>query len=151
MNARRLWAMSRKEIIQLRRDPRSLALAFILPLVLILFFGYAISLDVKNIAMGVLDLSQTAESRQLIDAFSSSGYFTLRERLARYGDAEEALGAGRVRLVLVIPPGFRRDLSAGRMAPVQLLLDGGDANSATIAQTYPTAKGTSLGLLNMWP
>ncbi len=139
MTAHRLWAMARKEAIQLRRDPRSLALAFLLPLALVLFFGYAISFDVRNIKLAVLDESRTPESRQLVDAFERSGYFVVAERLARRSEVDGALGAGRVRLALVIPPSFRRDLAAGRPASVQLLLDGGDANTATIAQNYAEA------------
>jgi ABC-2 type transport system permease protein len=138
MSPMRLFAISRKETIQLRRDPRSLALAFLLPLALILFFGYAISFDVKNIEMGVLDQSGTGDARRLVQAFVSSGYFTVTERLERPAEADAALGAGRVRLVLVIPPEFSRDLAAGR-AELQLLLDGGDANTATIAQNYAEA------------
>jgi ABC-2 type transport system permease protein len=139
MNFTRLWAVARKEIIQLRRDARSLYLAFILPILLLLLFGYAISFDIRNIEMGVLDQSHTPESRLLLDAFEASGYFTVVQYLDRSGDAAAELGAGRVQLVLVIPPSFASDLAAGREAPVQLLLDGSDANTATIAQTYAQA------------
>ncbi len=136
MNLARLLAMSRKEAIQLRRDRRSLMMAFLLPVVMILFFGYAITFDVKNIRMAVVDRSETEHSRSLVEAFQSSGYFDVVEYLDRYQDADERLGAGAVQLVLVIPPTFSRDLSSGRAAPLQLLLDGADANTATIAQNY---------------
>lgn len=135
----RLLAIARKEAIQLRRDPRSLALAFFLPAALIVFFGYAITFDVNNIDLAVLDDSNTAESRALVDAFTASGYFTLRHRLTRPDEAEIVLGRGQARLVLVIPPAFARNLAARRTAPVQLLLDGADANTATIAQNYAEA------------
>ena len=136
MNLARLLAMSRKEAIQLRRDRRSLMMAFLLPVVMILFFGYAISFDVKDIRMAVVDRSETEHSRSLVEAFQSSGYFDVVEYLDRYQDADERLDAGAVQLVLVIPPTFSRDLSSGRAAPLQLLLDGADANTATIAQNY---------------
>jgi ABC-2 type transport system permease protein len=139
MSGRRLWAVARKEALQLRRDPRSLILAFLLPVVLLLFFGYAISFDVKNIALGVLDECRCPESRALVDAFARSGYFTVTRRLARPAEIERVLGRGTARLVLVIPQDFARHLAAGRPAPVQALLDGGDANSATIAQNYAAA------------
>jgi ABC-2 type transport system permease protein len=139
MSLARLWAVSRKEMLQLRRDARSLYLAFILPVLLLLLFGYAISFDIRDIAMAVLDESATAQSRRLVQAFEGSGYFTVTENLTRYEDADAVLGAGRARLVLVIPPSFARDLGAGRPAPVQLLLDGSDANTATIAQNYADA------------
>ena len=139
MNLNRLLAISRKETIQLKRDPRSLMLGFLLPMALIIFFGYAISYDVNNIRMAVLDESQSRQSRALVDAFESSGYFEVKEYLASHGDVDSRLGRGRVRLVLVIPPTFVDDLAGRRSAPVQLLLDGGDANTATIAKNYAQA------------
>ena len=139
MSLSRLWAMSRKEAIQLRRDPRSLALAFLLPMALLLFFGYAISFDVKDIKMAVLDQSQTQHSRSLIEAFERSGYFRVVRHIELYDDVDRLLGRGDVRLALVIPPRFSQDLMAGRPAPVQLLLDGADANTATIAKNYADA------------
>jgi ABC-2 type transport system permease protein len=139
MSMSRLWAVSRKEAIQLRRDPRSLALAFLLPMVLLLFFGYAISFDVKDIKMGVLDQSHTQHSRSLIQSFEQSGYFKVVTYIEDYDDIETLLGRGDVRLALVIPPRFSKDLMSGRPAPIQLLLDGGDANTATIAKNYTDA------------
>jgi ABC-2 type transport system permease protein len=146
MSAWRLWAVARKEWIQLRRDTRSLALAFALPALLILLFGYAISLDVRHIPLAVLDHSRTPESRRLVEALAASGYFTTTATLDRESQLDDALGTGRVRLVVVIPPTFARDLAAGRRAPVQLLLDGSDANTATIAQNYADAIVTRYSL-----
>jgi ABC-2 type transport system permease protein len=139
MSVMRLWAMARKEAIQLRRDPRSLGLAFVLPAFMLLFFGYAISFDVRNIRMAVLDQSRSRDSRGLVEAFQASGYFEHVATLARYADVDDVLGSGRARLVLIIPPDFQRPLAAGRPAPIQILLDGGDANTATIAQNYAEA------------
>ncbi|MDH3495708.1 MAG: ABC transporter permease [Gemmatimonadota bacterium] len=139
MNVHRLLAVARKEAIQLRRDPRSLALAFALPLALVLFFGYAISFDVKNIELGVLDESRSTASRALIEAFVGSGYFTVATRLDRLDDAGAVLGGRRATLVLVIPPDFAEHLAAGRPAPLQALLDGSDASTASIAQNYADA------------
>ena len=139
MTLGRLRAVAWKETIQLRRDPRSLALAFLLPLALILFFGYAITFDVKHIRMGVLNQSPSSESRRLVEAFVASGYFTVQREFARYGEIDQALGRGEVRLALVIPSSFSRDLAARRPAPVQLVLDGGDASTAAVAQNYAEA------------
>ena len=139
MNTTRLWAISRKEWLQIRRDARSLYLAFVLPLILLVLFGYAISFDIRDIRMAVLDQSGTARSRALVEAFESSGYFTVIEHLDRLGDADAILDRGRAKLVLVIPPTFADDLAAGRSAQVQALLDGADANTATIAQNYAQA------------
>jgi len=139
MNVRRLWAIARKEAIQLRRDARSLALAFALPGALLLLFGYAISLDVRNIDIAVLDQSHSEASRHLVDAFVASGYFRVAERLERDADVQHVLDRGEARLVLVIPPDFARGLGSGRPRALQLLLDGSDANTATIAQNYAEA------------
>jgi ABC-2 type transport system permease protein len=131
--------MARKEAIQLRRDTRSLILAFILPLFMVLFFGYAISWDVKDIRLAVWDQDRTRGSRELIEAFAASGYFTVEGYPSSYREAEVPLSLARVRAVLVIPAGFERDLGAGERVPVQLLLDGSDANTATIASNYAEA------------
>ncbi len=132
----RLLAVSSKEVIQLRRDKRSLGMAFAVPAFLTLLFGYVITFDVRDIRLGVLDHDVTQQSRDLVQSFASSGYFRVTERLARDEEVSPLLAAGRVRLVLVIPPGFARDLAAGRPAAAQALVDGGDANTASIAMNY---------------
>jgi ABC-2 type transport system permease protein len=136
MTLRRTLALARKEVVQLRRDPRSLTLAFLIPPLLILFFGYAIRFDVDDIALAVHDADRTQTSTRLVDAFVASGYFRVAERLDRYPDATAVLQTGRARAVLAIPPGFTRDLAAGGPAALQLLVDGTDANTATIAIGY---------------
>jgi ABC-2 type transport system permease protein len=135
----RLLAMARKEALQLRRDPRSLVLAFLLPLVLVVFFGYAITWDIKDIRLAVVDQDGSQTSRELIQAVQGSGYLSVVERPASVREAEGALSAGRVLGVVVIPPDFTRRMQSGAGAPVQLLLDGSDANTATIALNYVEA------------
>ena len=135
----RLLAVARKEIVQLRRDPRSLILAFLLPVLLLLLFGYAITWDVNNIALAILDQDGTARSRELVDEFQSSGYFKIVARLERPRQTDALLRAGRAQLVLVVPPDFAADLDGGRTAKLQANLDGSDANTATIALGYTEA------------
>jgi ABC-2 type transport system permease protein len=135
----RLLAIARKEVIQLRRDPRSLIMAFAVPAFLTLVFGYVMNFDVKHLKLGVLDQDRTMASRELVSAYTSSGYFTVTQQVARTGDVEPLLQRGAVRLVLVIPTGFARDVAAGRHATVQALVDGGDANTAAIAMNYANA------------
>jgi ABC-2 type transport system permease protein len=139
MDRIRLGAIARKEWIQLRRDPRSMILAFALPLFLLLFFGYAISFDVDEIRLVVLDRDRTPGSRALAQAFVSSGYFTIAEHVETEREAADRLMRARARGALVVPAGFERDLKSGARAPVQLLLDGSDANTATIAMSYADA------------
>ncbi|HEX9633488.1 MAG TPA: ABC transporter permease [Gemmatimonadales bacterium] len=139
MTWRRLWAVARKESIQLRRDPRSLALAFAIPALLLVLFGYAISLDVRNLDLAVLDQSRSEASRRLVSTFTSSGYFRVVAQLEAAAEVATTLERGRALLVLTIPPDFEHRLAGGGGAPVQILLDGSDANTATIARNYAQA------------
>lgn len=139
MSPTRLLAIARKEVIQLRRDVRSLILAFLLPVLLLILFGYAISWDVRNIHTAVLDGDRTARSRELLDAFRASGYFTFVESLERPAEIGPLLDRGAVQVVFVIPPGFASDLDAGRTAALQAVVDGSDANTATIVLAYSDA------------
>jgi ABC-2 type transport system permease protein len=132
----RLRAIARKEVLHLRRDPRSLILAFLLPVLLTILFGYAISWDVEDIETAVLDQDRSKASRDLLDAFRSSGYFRLSTFLEDPSEITRLIDRGDVRMVLVIPPDFARDLGAGRTARLQAILDGSDANTANIAMGY---------------
>jgi len=139
LSVSRLLAMARKEALHVRRDPRSLAMAFAVPAAMIVFFGYVISFDVRDIRMAVLDRDGTQRSRELIEAFEADGRFRVTEWLDRYGAIEPLLDRADVRMALVIPAGFQRDLAAGRLVPVQALIDGADANNAAIAMNYSGA------------
>jgi ABC-2 type transport system permease protein len=139
LNLSRLLAVARKEVIQLRRDTRSLALAFVLPLVLLVLFGYAITTDVQDISTAVLDRDRSPQSRAFIEAFGRSGYFTIRSTLSHEREIDGLIDREKVRLVLVIPERFAANLDAGRPSPVELLLDGSDAKTATVARGYADA------------
>ena len=139
MSLARLLAMARKEALQLRRDRRSLLLAFLLPLLLLVFFGYAITLDVRDIALIVVDQDRSPQSRAFVDAFSASGYFDIVAHSDRYGDAGDALASGHAAVALIVAPEFGSRLESGGRPAVQLLVDGSDANTATIAQGYADA------------
>jgi ABC-2 type transport system permease protein len=139
MSLRRLLAVARKEILQLSRDRRSMTLAFLLPLLLLLLFGYAISWDIREIETAVWDADGTAESRALLAAFWSSGYFAPAAPVADAAAARRALDRGEAQLVLAVPRGFARDLGSGRTATVQAMVDGSDANTATIVLAYARA------------
>lgn len=132
----RLFAIARKEVIQIRRDQRSLALAFVLPVVLLVLFGYAITWDVTDIRTLVVDQDHSSESRGLLEAFRASRYFRLLGPLERTEEIGPRLEKGDAQLVLVIPPDFANDLGASRPARVQAIVDGSDANTATIVLAY---------------
>ena len=135
----RLRAIARKEWVQLKRDPRSLGMAFGVPAALLILFSTVIKFDVNNIPLAVLDQDATQQSRDLVEAFTASGYFTLAERLTRPSQASGVLERGDARMVIIIPPDFAKDLATGQPAPVQALVDGSDANTAQIAMNYAAA------------
>lgn len=139
LSMHRLLAMARKEAIQLRRDRRSLAMAFVYPAFMIAFFGYVITFDIREIPVAVYDQDRSQRSRELVQAFEAAGYFRVALQLSRDQEVQPLLDRGAVRLALIIPPGFERQLSAGRPAAVQALVDGADANTAAIALNYASA------------
>jgi len=136
MNLRRLLAIARKEFLHIRRDPRSLGMAIAIPMLLILLFGYALTLDVDNVPIAVWDQSVSPESRELISRFEGSRYFDVRLRAKGYPDIERAIEASRVMAAVVIPRDFSAHLTTGHVASVQFLIDGSDSNTATIALGY---------------
>lgn len=136
MRVARLLAVARKETIHIRRDPRSLGMAFAIPMVLLFLYGYALTLDVNNLKTVVYDQDGTTGSRDFLARFQESGYFTRVATARRYADVEGALEAGRAQVGLVLPPNFARDLDLGRQVAVQAFLDGSDSTTATLALAY---------------
>lgn len=135
----RLKAIALKEFIQIIRDPRSLALAISIPILLLLLFGYALTLDVDRISTVLLDLDRSPQSRELADRFFQSRYFELSAYASHYAQVQEMLDRGEVLMGLVIPANFSRDLEGNRETTIQILMDGTDANTATIALGYAEA------------
>lgn len=136
MKITRIIALSKKEIIQILRDPRALAMAFVLPMILIFLFGHAITLDLRNIPFGILDYDKSQASRELADDFVSSGYFDYKFDLESPSQADSLIQLGQARIILVIPAGFERDLKRGQTADLQILTDGADANTANLSMGY---------------
>ncbi len=134
----RIREVARKEIRQLFRDPRTRVFIFVSPILQLVLFGYAVTTDVRRLPTYIVDHDNTAESRLLIDAFGAGSYFRVIGRSDRPADAAAALDAGRAEIALQVPVGFARDVRAGRGATVQILLDGSNSNTATIAQGYAT-------------
>lgn len=139
MRPRRLWAVARKEFIHLLRDSRSLGMAIAIPMLLLLLFGSALTLDVDQVPLVVWDQSQSVASRELISRFSGSRYFSLRETARNYREVEQAIDSGRALAALVVPRDFAPRIDSGRRARVQILVDGSDSNTATIALGYAEA------------
>jgi ABC-2 type transport system permease protein len=131
----RLREMVRKEMRQLLRDRRTRAMIFVAPIIQLLAFGYAVNTDIRHTETIVVDRDRTAASRALMDAFRASGYFDV-VTADRPADLVRALDHGDALVGIHIPAGFSRDLAAGRDAPVQVVLDGSESNSATVALGY---------------
>ena len=139
MNLRRLWAVARKEALHIRRDPRSLILAVGIPLLMLLAFGYALTLDVDRVPFVVWDQSGTVQSREFVARFTGTPYFDFRGRVDSYAPLERAVDSREAMLALVIPSDFGRALDAGRTVAVQAIVDGSDSNTAGIVLGYTQA------------
>lgn len=136
MRPARVWAIMRKEFIHVLRDPRSLGMAVAIPMLLLVLFGYALALDVDNVPLALWDQDGTLTSREFASRFSGSRYFNILRHVRSYREAERAIDTGRVLAALIIPAGFADDIAAGRRAKVQVIVDGSDANTATLAMGY---------------
>jgi ABC-2 type transport system permease protein len=145
MKAQRLRAIARKEFIHVFRDPRSLGMAIAMPMLLLILFGYALTLDVDRVPLVVWDQSQTATSRELISRFSGSRYFSLRAEVRNYRELETAIDEGRALMALVVPRDFAERVESWRSARLQMIVDGSDANTATIAAGYADAIVSAYG------
>jgi ABC-2 type transport system permease protein len=136
MNFRRTRAIARKEFLHILRDPQSLASALGQPMIMLIIFGWALSLDVDHIPTMVFDQDQTPQSRDLVREFSGSRYFHIVNEVHSYRPIELSIDKREVLVGVVIPHDFSKDISQGQEAQVQLLIDGSDSNTASIAVGY---------------
>ena len=144
MNSR-LFSIIRKEFIQIMRDPRTLVLIIVMPIMQLFLLGYAATTDVKNISLAVWDQSQSARSRALLDAFRSANYFSIDYSVYSAVEYKDLIEAGDIRAALIIPPDYDQRLIEGN-AQVSLVLDGSDATvggtalstAKLIGQSYST-------------
>lgn len=125
-----------KEFRQIRRDPTSLGLLLVLPAVLIVLVGYALNFDVRHIPVVVFDQDRSVESREYLDNFKHSEYFEYAYESRSYAEVEDLFLDGSVKMALVIPSTFGREILAGRETHVQIIVDGSDANIAGQAVGY---------------
>jgi ABC-2 type transport system permease protein len=136
---RRLRAVVLKEVRQVRRDPFSLLMLIALPAFMLVLYGFALNFDVRHVRLAVQDRDKSAASRDLLAAFTHSSYFDLVATPLPGEDIDALLERREARAVLVIPEGYGRDLAAGRVAAVQLLLDGADSSTAQTVLGYARA------------
>ncbi len=133
---RRIRSLLRKELLQIFRDKRRKRVVLIAPIVQLLLFGYAVTTDVHDVSTVVVDHDGTYQSRSLQDALQAGGYFRVVARYDRPAELADALDAGRATVAIEIPRGFEKNLAAGRGASVQVLVDGTNSNTGTVAQGY---------------
>lgn len=139
MKLRRLVAVARKESLHVLRDPRSLGMGIFIPMLMLVLYGYALTLDVDNVPLLVWDQSRTETSRELVSRFDGSRYFTVVDTAFDYRTIEQAIDRSRVMGTLVIPSRFAERMATGAEAPVQLIVDASDSTTATLAISYAEA------------
>ena len=141
MGLLRIKAMAQKEWIQIRRDRLSLAMAFLLPVMLLLIYAYAITFDVNEILMVLYDQDKGSMSRELSAEFTRSDYFTLVASLDSYEQIDRYLDSDRARVALVIPVDFSKRIRTAKPTSAEVIVDGSNSNTATIALQYIAAIG----------
>ncbi|MBM3210800.1 ABC transporter permease, partial [Candidatus Poribacteria bacterium] len=133
---KRLLAVCRKEFIEIYRDPRSLIMVLLLPIMLLILYSYSLDFDIKAVKTAVYDPDRSTYSRELIAKFKNSDFVI--HYIDNYNDVEKMLNNRKARLALCFPSDFSKKLLKGESAPLQAILDGSDANSATIIIQYVT-------------
>ncbi len=141
MNLRRLAAVARKESIHVIRDWRSLTLALAIPLIMILLYGYALTLDLRNVPTVIWDQSRTPQSRELLSLYQGSPYFSIIGYHDSYRDLQLAIDRGKAMVAIIIPGDFAGKVQSGKHVKIQVIVDGSDANTSRLAGGYATTIG----------
>ena len=139
MRWHRLLAMARKEFIQILRDTRSLAIVVTMPLILMLFYGYGVNLDYKNIPVCAFDRESSQQSQDLLHRFKASDYFQVVRVADNYPAVVEGVESGECQLAVVVPHDFSQRLASGQPAAVQAIVDATDDNGANLVMGYAEA------------
>lgn len=139
MNVRRTRAVAQKEFLHIVRDVRSLVLALAMPMMMLLLFGYALSLDVDSISTIIWDQDKTPQSRELVEKFRATRFFTVLGETENYSAIEDGINRGQISFAIIVPLDYSKDLLSGREARVQVIFDGSDSNTASIAVGYSDA------------
>jgi len=139
MDLRRTLAIFRKELIHIRRDPISLLQVILLPVVLLLLYGYALTFDIKDVTVAVYDQERSQLSNDFVNRFRGTQYFRLERFVNSYDDLKELITTRKVQVGIMIPYDFTRQYQTGKTAVVQALVDGTDSNTANIVLGYVQA------------
>jgi ABC-2 type transport system permease protein len=133
---RGIAAVAIKELRQMRRDRRSLLILLFIPVFFLFLFGYALNFDIRHVSLAVQDRDRTVDSRTVVAAFIRSAYFDQVATVERDTDIQALMDRGDIRILLVVPEGFSRQISRGETADLQVLLNGDNANTATTVMGY---------------
>lgn len=139
MNMNRLLAMAEKEIIQIRRDTRSIAIVIAMPVIMMLAFGYGVSFDTKHIPVYIYDMEGSQQSQDFLKRFQSSIYFRVVKTVSNYKELVQAIDSGKCQIGIVVPSDFSSKLRSGETVSIQALVDGTDGNSANLGISYSQA------------
>ena len=145
MNSR-LLAIIRKEFIHIIRDRRTLYIMFAIPIIELVLLGYSATTDIRRLNTAVFDGDRSVQSRQLVDAYRASDYFTISNYVQSEDELAQLLDNGQVRAGIVIPAGYSDNLASGKTAPVAFLIDGSDPSVATTAFSAAQSVGQSFGI-----
>lgn len=140
----RIWAISKKELRQIRRDVRTLIIMFVFPVFMLILFGYALNLDVTDVRIGVYDQEKSDISRKYIQSLRETGYFNLVSYFNNQEEINKALDLKQVQCVIVIPEDLSEKFYGKKTAKIQYLIDGVDGNTASIIMSYVNAATASL-------
>src|SRR5690606_30372030 len=154
-------AVAMKELRQVRRDRRTLVILVVVPTFFLFLYGYALNFDIRNVRLAVEDRDQTQASREIVAAFHGSPYFDVIATTTSPAESSALIDRGDAAVLLVVPPGFDRDLRAGRSPALQIVIDGANANSATTILGYvtgvvrqldtPVGRRPAVGLVSVEP
>jgi len=136
MDLGRTWAISRKEFIHIRRDPHSLIMIILLPVIQLLIYGYALTFNIKDVPVAIYNRDQGHLADKYLNEFRGSAYFKLTGLVSSSEEIDRRLTARQVRLGLVFPSDFTRLLQIGRTASIQALVDGAEPNAANVILGY---------------
>ena len=141
MNLRRLAAVVRKESLHVIRDWRSLTLALAIPIIMILLYGYALTLDLRNVPTVIWDQSRSPQSRELLSLYQGSPYFSITGYHDNYRDLQLAIDQGKAMVAIIVPRDFADKVQSGKHVAIQVIVDGSDANTSRLATGYATGIG----------
>jgi ABC-2 type transport system permease protein len=145
MKNTRLRSIIRKEFIQIRRDPRTLALIILIPVIQLFLLGYAATSDVRNVPMAVYDLDRSPASRELLEAYQAADYFLLSQDVDSEDELRELIEKGEARLGIIIPPDFGTNIKGGGKTEIAIVLDGSDPSVASTALSAAQLIGQAYG------